>query len=411
MENMMNGPRFLFTHGTFATILCFLISSSTHGADLLDFKTLHYQYVSRYASDLETQSLSGHSLTYYETSYYLHGMLSAIEATNDEVMLRKVIHYIDNMLSKAIVNKASYKVWAPLGPPLAADDAPVQLYVYKACGPIARVAALIMRNPSFKTKYSAVAIRYINFVDETIIRYWYLRTYGGQIPHLPADLGGWGTESPSWSDKTSHLGQIAASLYAATRIAPMRHTSLYLDVATRIATAFKRKLQMQGTGWIWDNGTAHPESGQNTQLVPDTSHANDEARLVVFMHEAGIIFTLDDLQKFANTLTDTIWNGSTDNPMFSNYINGSNATYRGRTAAGANGGVYHGWALIGKYSTKAQTALSYLLKSIVEGKRNPSIDENACCGYAKVALTGHLLRNSSALLLFTPIKVVGTPAR
>jgi hypothetical protein len=271
-----------------------------------------------------------------------------------------------------------------------------------------------MLNPRFKAKYSATAMRYIDFVDETIIQYWYDHTYRRRIPSLPNDLGSWGTQKPWWNDKNSHLGQIAVFLYAATQKVPTTHTPIYLDIATRIGTAFKRKLQTQKEGWIWDNGTAHAEGGKNTERVPDTSHANDEVRFVVFAYEAGIVFSLNDVEKFGKTLTDRIWNGSIDNPMFANYINGANATYRGRKA-GAYGGVYHGWALLGKYSAKAQTALSYLLKAIVEGKRNPSIRENGCCGFAKVALTGHLLRNSQAVLQSStptePSKLVVTPAK
>ena len=39
--------------------------------------------------------------------------------------------------------------------------------------------------------------------------------------------------------------------------------------------------------------------------------------------------------------------------------------------AGQNGAVYEGWVLLGKYSTKAQMAVSYLLKAIVDGKTKP----------------------------------------
>ncbi len=50
--------------------------------------------------------------------------------------------------------------------------------------------------------------------------------------------------------------------------------------------------------------------------------------------------------------------------------------------------------MLGKYSAKAQTALSSMLKAIVDGKKNPSIGYNATRS-GKVALSGHLLRNSS----------------
>jgi hypothetical protein len=106
------------------------------------------------------------------------------------------------------------------------------------------------------------------------------------------------------------------------------------------------------------------------------------------------------VERVANTLSDTIWNGSSADALFANYINGSNTIYRNRSEAGRNGLIYAAWVLLGGYSEKAQQAASYLLKAIVEGRKNPSINYNAS-SYGKVALSGHLLRNS----------VFGSPAR
>jgi hypothetical protein len=181
---------------------------------------------------------------------------------------------------------------------------------------------------------------------------------------------------------------------------------MYLDIATRVATGFKRRLQPKGSGWVWDEGLV--AISDNYAKTPDTSHANSEARLLVLNYEAGVVFTLNDVQKMANTLSDNIWNGSTSNPLFSNYINGSNSQYRTRTQAGQNGAVYAGWALLGKYSTKAQMAVSYLLKAIVDGKKNASIGYNATRG-GKIALSGHLLRNSSTAPIPSPSSTGPTP--
>jgi hypothetical protein len=408
---MITMPKLSLTQGSLAAILSLLIASATHSADLLNFRDLHNQYLDSRASEIQSMSLSGRSDEYYYFNYYLHGMLSAVEATQDDAMLRNVMRYIDNMISKSIVSNG-LRVW----PPIVENGWPVNMYSYKSCSPIARAAAVIMQNPTFRSKYAADAARYITFVDESIIQFWHIGVYETKIPWLPEDLGGWGSYL-YWSDNASALGQIAALLYSATRNAPTARTSIYLDIATRIAQGFKRKLQPRGTGWTWDNGTAHPESGQNTQLVPDTSHANDDARLIVFTYEAGVVFTLDDVQRMANTLSDIIWNGSLDDPMFANYINGANTLYRNNTAW-SNGSVYHGWSLLGKYSSKAQTALSYLLKAVVEGKQNPSVDVNRCCGYGPLALSGDLLRNSGVSLPppppqkpSAPINLVVTPAK
>jgi hypothetical protein len=391
-----------FTQVALLTMLSLFTASPTHAADLLDFRALHAQYVNQYTNDMENQSLSGHpTMGYYYFSYYLHGMLSGVEKTQDEAMLQKVIHYIDNMLSKTTV-KAGHNVWGPFE---SSSGRPIQLYFYKACTPIARAAAVIMQNPTFREKYGSAATRYINFLDDSFIQYYYVETFGKKIPFLDKDLGGINT-SGSWSGKASLFGETATSLYVATKDARTARTPMYLDIATRVATGFKRRLQPKGSGWVWDEGLV--AISDNYAKTPDTQHANTEARLLVLNYEAGVVFTLNDVQKMANTLSDNIWNGSTSNPLFSNYINGSNSQYRTRTQAGQNGAVYAGWALLGKYSTKAQMAVSYLLKAIVDGKKNPSIGYNATRG-GKIALSGHLLRNSSTAPILSPSSNVPTP--
>ena len=205
-----------FNQVALLTIVSLFTASLTHAADLLDFRALHAQYVNQYADHMENQSLSGHpEMGYYYMSYYLHGMLSAVEKTQDEAMLQKVIHYIDNMLSKTTV-KAGHKVWGPFE---SSSGRPIQLYFYKACTPIARAAAVIMRNPTFRKKYGSAATRYINFLDDSFIQYFYVETFGKKIPFLDKDLGGINT-TVSWSDKLSLFGETATSLYVATQNAP-----------------------------------------------------------------------------------------------------------------------------------------------------------------------------------------------
>jgi hypothetical protein len=341
----------------------------------LDFASLHKSYVSQYSCALEKESLMGDSSEYYYTSYYLMVMLSAVEASQDEALLKTTMHCLDNMLSKAKdLNGDGYLEWSPLD----SNGRPTQLYMYQALGPFARAAAVIVASPMFNAKYQADAQRYIRFVDDHVIQYWYKKVYNS----TKVCSGGL-----VWDDKCSLAGIILASFYQATG------DPLHRSLATGLAQSFKGRLQPYGTGWIWDNGIIPEGYGGNYEGVPDTSHANREAMMVVYMHEAGLVFSLQDVERMANTLSDTMWNGSTINPMFANYINGSNVVFSNRTAPGSNGAIYFGWALLGRYSDKAQQAASYLLKAIVEGKSNASGDYNSSA-YGKVAVSGDLATNS-----------------
>jgi hypothetical protein len=315
----------------------------------------------------------------YFLSLQLHGIISAVEALQDEAIMERLAKYIDAMVASARdLNDDGFPEWGPL-----LNDAPNQLNNFQGCAPIARAAAVVAESPKLRAEYSDKAREWVAYVDRSVIQYWYIKRYRGKIPWLPEDLGGWATY-PTWSDKASHLGSIATNLYRATG------KPLYRDIALRVGRGFKRKLSPHGEGWIWDNGTV--DLPDNHEPVPDTSHANREPRMMVEMYEAGLVFTRSDVVRMGRTLTDTIWNGSLTSPLFSNYINGSNAQYRRYTEPGENGTVYDGWPFPGVEEPKVQEVMFAILKAIENGQRNASLDRmNNATG--KLALSGHLLRN------------------
>src|SRR5205807_8844853 len=122
--------------------------------------------------------------------------------------------------------------------------------------------------------------------------------------------------------------------------------------------------------------------------APDVSHANRVPYMVVDAVEARSIFTKMDLIGIGNLFANVIWNGSTKNPQFTNYIDGDNAPY-GSRGAYANGQVYSGWITLGAYHSGVQTAAEAALDAIIAGVRNPSLDYMDTV-YGKIALAGHV---------------------
>jgi hypothetical protein len=172
-----------------------------------------------------------------------------------------------------------------------------------------------------------------------------------------------------------------------------------------IAVAFKKKLSPYRTGWIWENHTIPlgsdtdnaPSSVGNMAGVPDTSHTNREAFLIGQLYEMGRVFSRSDVDRMARTFTDMIWNQSLDDPMFANYLNGSDLPYRVYKKPGLNGSVYHGWVLMGGYSPKAQEVLLAEIKAIVRGRLNPALERNSTSYGGTLSLCGHALRNFAVL--------------
>jgi hypothetical protein len=352
-------------------------------------------YLHKDSRELEDQSRSGLSSVYYFTSYYLNGLLSAVEGTGDERLLRRTLHYIDNMLDTAQEFQSQEKTFRAWRPFLVTADSAVAKpnlhFSFQACVPIARAAALIRSNPRLRERYAAQAQRYIDFVDGVVFKYWLDGQFDGEIPWINPD------HFPIWNDNGSNLALNATYLYKATGDAR------YRDVAFRVGKHFKSKLTPVGTGWVWESQTIPlgsdtdntPGSVGNQAGVPDTSHTNREAFLMVSQYESGLNFTREDLARMEATFCDVMWNQDLKDPMFSNYLNGSDQPYRVYKSPGLNGSIYHGWAMMGGYSSKVQDILWHTLDAIVHGrfKKNPALERNATSYGARVALSGHLLRN------------------
>jgi hypothetical protein len=354
-------------------------------------------YLFKDRAEIEKETHSGESSVYYFTSYYLNGMLSAVEATHSERLLKKTLHYLDTMVNTAVpfrYQNHDYVVWGPFNiTPGVPYRRPNVHYTLQAAVPLARAAAIIERNPDFKRLHKQQADRYANFVRSAVFDFWYRDQYNSQVPWLNTEY------VPIWNDNATNIGLCAVFMYDATG------ETQYAVIAKDVGAAFANKLNSVGRAWIWESNTIPigsdtdntPGSVGNQAGVPDTSHANREPMFMVSLHEAGLMFSAMDVRRMAYTLVDNIWNQSTDNPSFSNYINGSNLPYRVYKEPGLNGPIYHGWAFVGGYLPEAQRVLLSALKAMLKGKDNPSLERNKTGYGGMLALSGQILRNFAIL--------------
>lgn len=367
-----------WAHGSRDFLLCRLV--------------LEYELMTR-APEFEREALSGSSQSYYFTSYYLNGILSAFEATGDERLLRRAIRLMDTMVEASRdfrEGDRNFRVWGPYA--VSADSPaprPNLHFTFQAAVPLARAAAIIRSHERLEKRHGRAAQRYIQFVDGSVMRYFFEVQLARDVPWLDTD------RFPIWNDNASNLALNAAFLCRATG------ESRHCELAHRIAEGFKAQLRVYRGGWIWENQTIPigsdtdntPGSVGNQAGVPDTSHTNREAFLMQTLHEMGMVYSRSDLERMAETLAATMWNGSLEDPSFSNYLNGDDRAYRVYKAPGLNGSIYHGWALMGAYSPRAQAAMIVTLKAIVKGRMNPSLERNKTSYGGTLALAGHTLRN------------------
>ncbi|MDD5657268.1 MAG: hypothetical protein PHF00_08450, partial [Elusimicrobia bacterium] len=356
-------------------------------------------YLARDTPEIEAQVRTGLSNVYYFTSYYLNGMLSAAEGTGSERLLRRVMRNLDAMIAAAEPFEDGGRPcrgWKPFY--VTADSSvarPSLHFTFQAAVPVGRAAAVIMSRPRWRAKYGADARRYAAFADELVIQYWYRARMRERIAWIDPD------HFPLWNDNASNLALVAVFLYQATG------DPVCKDIGLRVGRAFQAKLAPAGNGWIWEDHTIPvgsdtdntPGSVGNQEGVPDVSHANREAFLMLALHETGLMFGRADLERMAATFTDFVWNRSEDFPGFANYINGSDKPYRVYKEPGLNGSVYHGWVLMGGYSSRAQRVVLRTIAALARGRRNPSLERNATSYGGKVGLCGHALRNFHRLRL------------
>ncbi|MBU6415377.1 fibronectin type III domain-containing protein, partial [Patescibacteria group bacterium] len=148
-----------------------------------------------------------------------------------------------------------------------------------------------------------------------------------------------------------------------------------------------RLVPFTGNSLIWDQGLNPDGSGH----AIDTSHANRYPDMAIDAVNAGIgALTKTDLTGLSNLLTAVIWDQSLSSPQFTNYIDGNNDPYGSRPAWN-DGLIYIGWVKLSGYDNKVLTVADAVLKAIMAGVSNPSLDYNSTY-HGKIALSGHLAK-------------------
>ena len=361
-----------------------------------DVKTYLGAYGAAMTKDIATNNVG----VYYAETYELMGLAAATDVSGDAALLEALLGYTSQIMALAqpvVLNGVTSPELGPL-----VNGAPQQSLTFLIAGVLARTAAIIETHPAFAAAYGAQAAQLEAFVNQSVFQYWFDKVNGvyadpaspypaGDIPWCSVALGGWG-QYAYFPQQPMHLGILSAWMYQATQ-AP-----LYLDAATRLAEEFKTNhLVLVNGDYQWDLGQYTFEGG-NEEGCQDTSHANRIPMMMQAMYENGIVFTAADMQALAGTLLNVIWNGSDTNPMFSNYIDGSDKPYQSTTAAGANGLIYDGWAMLGQDSAEAQRVVALSYQYILADDKagiptNPSLTVNDS-SYGRMDLAGTLARNA-----------------
>jgi len=133
----------------------------------------------------------------------------------------------------------------------------------------------------------------------------------------------------------------------------------YLYKTAKISNYFKSKLILinEIDAYVWDYWA-------KIEKYEDISHANLDIGFIIDVYEAGIVFTHEDLRKFANTFLKLMWNGSLENPEIGSYINSSKIIDGGRNYR------VQEWIRLAKIDKRIYDICNYLIEKARKGDEN-----------------------------------------
>jgi hypothetical protein len=190
--------------------------------------------------------------------------------------------------------------------------------------PLAEFAATVAGLASLHTRYGAAAQRYADFIERQIFpkweRFWRPIPGGAGTYVFPEDGS---SEVPGISlphNQYLALGRTYLWMWAA------RGVSAWRDRAVAMGRAFRSKLALRedGKGYVWHYRDALlPGEVVSNRSIEDTSHGNIDIGSVLALNRFSLVFSNNDVELFARTFRDVMWNGSWSAPDVFSHVDGS----------------------------------------------------------------------------------------
>lgn len=193
------------------------------------------------------------------------------------------------------------------------------------CLPVARFIRLIFSEPVLHARFLDRARYYLDRIERNIIAKWFSNWHVNRgNGEALSEFGGWRTLPLNQSLVFGELllvlsNTIHSPLYQ--RRCQEVPTAFYQETPDSMAQLFWQSLQWQSRygAYVW----SYWPGRTRTDRWEDISHANLDISFAIACQESGTVFSAGDLAAFGNTLTGLMWNGSTQQPRFFSYVNGT----------------------------------------------------------------------------------------
>jgi hypothetical protein len=333
-------------------------------------------------------SSGGRNMEYYYLQYPLMGLLDMFEATRTPAYLEEALGLVERMIVEAtIIDRAGYRNWpGPYQSPWADRPVAYRLWEMQGALEMARLARIVLTDQGLTSTYGSRGRGVYTFVKHHTVEKWLYHRKELQTDYWMA-----GDRSREYPGKATTAVRMLLDIHRVDQ------TPKYRTDAVALLQHFLNRLTVfRNNSLVWDLGVNAEYPGHAAHAAPDTQHAGRKPMMIVYAYEAGIGgVTPAHLTGLASLLTSVIWDASLANPRFTNYIDGNNSAYRGRTAWN-NGAIYAGWQALGAYDARAQQVAQAVVDAMIAGVRNPSVDYNAT-DIGQLALTGRVVKNRAIL--------------
>lgn len=200
--------------------------------------------------------------------------------------------------------------------------------------PALKFIKAVYEDSSLDEDYGETAAEYLDFIVEDEV----LPKWSDYFVDLGDDRGTYvfpeGDRGGLFPGRTMPHNQYLVAAECYLLLWDITEISSYKDRAEQLLNFFKDNLRAHSVvgnsayEWnywnpsgSWDDGITYVSAEE------DTSHANMDISAAITAYHLGVVFTHEDMEKFASTFVDGMWNGSTSNPVIgSNLVFNNNIT-------------------------------------------------------------------------------------
>lgn len=317
---------------------------------------------------------------YYCLQWPLRAMIHMYQATGDRKYFEQALEWSLAAIAGArIRDEDGYKHWAGPWDYFGAQNIAYFLFAISASTEIARLVSIIADDQELAREFMADArILHAHIAKNVVERYWE-RIRGWKNRSCDKNRGAMSTKPMMAAQTLVHLNAFRAN-------------AAYAAMAKGIADCFlARTSSFKNGSIIWD-------LERIDSPYTDTAHANRAPGMVLALYEAGFAFDKSLVDGIGRLFTRVIWNGSVANPLFHNFIDGTNKVPHNSRPDGLgpfrHGMIFSGFAWLSTHSCEAARAVQALLDAVEAGNMNASALMNASqrAGYGHLALIANVAR-------------------